>query len=95
MHFLQLGKADCLPRQPLDPRPQGQVLPLDLLGVPLSNHMLIGGQMALVGTQTVGVEPGYSKRLQQFLQSQKNRVDLGPWAFSAVRVPIIAPMPLT
>ena len=43
MHFLQLGEADCLPRQPLDPRLQGQVLPLDLLGVPFSNHMPVGG----------------------------------------------------
>ena len=68
MHFLQLGEADGLPRQPLDPRPQGQVLPLDLLGVPLSDHMPVGGQVALVGTQAVGVEPGYPKRLQQRLQ---------------------------
>ena len=74
MHFLQLGEADGLPRQPLDPRPQGQVLPLDPLGVPLSNHMLFGWQVAFVGTQAVGVEPGYPKRRQQFPQFQKNRV---------------------
>ena len=36
--------------------------------------MLFGRQVALVGALAVGVEPGYPKRLQQFLQFQENRV---------------------
>jgi hypothetical protein len=40
---------------------------LDLLSIPLSNHMLFRGQMTLIGTPVVGEKPRDSEWLQQFL----------------------------
>ncbi len=41
MYGLVLGKTDRPTAEPLDSRPQGQVVSLNLLGVPLSDQMLL------------------------------------------------------
>lgn len=53
VHIVLLGKADRLAGQPLDVRPEIQVLPLDLLRLFLSDRMLFGWYVLLVGSPTV------------------------------------------
>ena len=40
MHFLQLGETNRLAGQPFNPRPQGPMVPFDLLGVGFADHAL-------------------------------------------------------
>ena len=74
MHLFGLGKTDGATYQPLDPRPQIDVLALDFLRVVLANSMLLGVNMTLVGPPPIGVIPRDAKRLQQRLQLQKNAI---------------------
>src|SRR5262249_35845958 len=48
MHLFGLGKTEGATDQPLDPRPQIDVLALDFLRGVLAHSMLIGIQMSLV-----------------------------------------------
>jgi hypothetical protein len=47
VHPFGLSKADRPTHQPLDPRPQVDMLALDFLGLVLANTMLLGIQMTL------------------------------------------------
>jgi hypothetical protein len=71
VHTLRLRKADGPAHQPLDPRPQIDVLALNSLHVCLPNDVLLSIHMALVGPPAVGIIPGDAKRLQQRLQAQR------------------------
>jgi hypothetical protein len=74
MHLFGLGKTDGATYQPLDPRPQIDVLALDFLRVVLANLMLLGINMPLVGPPPVSVLPRDAKGLQKSLQLQKNAI---------------------
>jgi hypothetical protein len=50
VHMFGLRKANRPAHQPLDPGPQVDVLALDFLRVLFANGVLLGGDMALVGT---------------------------------------------
>jgi len=64
VHTLRLRKAVRAAHQPLDPRPQVDVLALDSLHVLLTKYVLLSVHMTLVGTPAVCVVPGDTKRLQ-------------------------------
>jgi hypothetical protein len=55
-------KADRATDEPLDPRPQVDVLPLNSLGIFLAHCVLLGGNMPLIGTPPIGVKAGDAKR---------------------------------
>jgi hypothetical protein len=74
MHALRLGETDGAAYQPFDPRPYVDVLALDLLGVFLSDCVLLGLHMTFVGTPAIGIIACEAKRLQQRFQLQKDRV---------------------
>src|SRR5262245_5572452 len=72
--MLRLRKTDGAAHQPLDPRPQGDVLALDSLHVFLPNDVLLRVHMTLIGPPAVCVVSSDTKRLQQGLQAEKNLV---------------------
>jgi hypothetical protein len=74
VHPLRLRKADRAAHQPLDPRPQVDVLALDSLHVLLTNDVFLSVHMTLIGPSAVCVVPGDTKRLQQGLKAEKDLV---------------------
>src|SRR5262249_42761145 len=74
VHAFRLGKTDRPTYQPLDPRPQIDVLALDLLRIFLPHCVLLCLHMPLVGPPAVGEIPRDAKRLQQRLALQKDGV---------------------
>src|SRR6266704_6940343 len=53
MHAFRLRKADRSAYQPLDPRPQIDVLAFDLLGVCLPHRVLLCFHMPLIGSPAI------------------------------------------
>ena len=74
VHLFRLGKAERAADESFDPGPEIDVLTLDFLGVLLPHVMLLGSEMPLVGSPTVGGILRDAKRLQQLLQLQEDRV---------------------
>jgi hypothetical protein len=74
VHLFGLGKTEGATHQPLDPRPQIDVLALDFLRVVLAHLMFLGIQMPLVSPPPIGVIPCDAKGRQQRLQLQKNAI---------------------
>ena len=64
VHTFSLRKADRPAYQPLDPRPQIDVFALDFLCVLFADGVLLGFDMPLIGTPSIGVEAGDAKGLQ-------------------------------
>ena len=62
MHLRGFREADRLANQAFDACPQGQVLTLDLLGVPFTRTMHVGIQMPGVGPPMIRVVAGEPER---------------------------------
>jgi hypothetical protein len=60
--------------QPLDPRPQIDMLAFDLLRLHLPNRVLLSGYMTLIHTPPIWRVPGDTKGRQQRLQLEKDHV---------------------
>jgi hypothetical protein len=60
---LRLGKTEGAAHQPLDPRPQIDVLALNFLRVLFADGVLLGGDMPLIGTPPIGVKSCDTKGL--------------------------------
>jgi hypothetical protein len=76
MHGGRFGKANCPAYKALDPGPQIDMFALDFLGVLLADHVLLRGEMPLVGTPSIRVKPCDTKRLQQALEFEKDGIHL-------------------
>jgi hypothetical protein len=74
----RFGKANGAPCEPLDPGLQVEVFALDFLRVLLANVRLLWGDVPLVRAPPIGVKAGNTKRLQQRLQLQKDRILASP-----------------
>ena len=74
MHLRGFREADRLADSAFDACPQGQVLPLDLLGVPFARTMHGGIQMSGVGPPMIRGVAGEPEGLQQCFELQKNLV---------------------
>jgi hypothetical protein len=72
MPLNRFGEADCLTRQPLNPRTQSEMLALDLLRMALTRLVLIGIDMTGIRTPIVRVIAHDAKRLQQRFELQKD-----------------------
>ena len=72
MHGGRFGKANCPAYKALDPRPQIDMFALDFLGVLLADHVLLRGEMPLVGTPSIRIKPCDVKRRQERLQLEKD-----------------------
>ena len=78
VHRRRFGKAHGAPYEPLDPGPQVDVFALNFLCVLLTNVMLLWVDVPLVRASPIGVKAGNTKRLQQRLQLQKDRILASP-----------------
>ncbi len=78
MHLDGLGKTDRLTGEPFDPGPQGEMLPLDLLRMPLARAVYVSSEMTHVCAPIVGIIAGDPKRLQERLQVQEHLVLTSP-----------------
>jgi hypothetical protein len=67
MHRGRFGKTDRTTHEPLDPRPQIDVLAFDLLRMSFANRVLRGIEMTLIGAPSIGIEAGDVKRGQELL----------------------------
>jgi hypothetical protein len=76
VHRLGLRKADRPTHQPLDPRPQVEVLACNLLRVLCADGVLRGGDMPLIDPPAIGVKAGDATRLPQGLQAEKDVIHL-------------------
>jgi len=74
VHLFGLGKTEGATYQPLDPRPQLDVLALDLLRVVLAHAMFLGIQMSFISPPPIGVIARDATGLQQRLPLQKNAI---------------------
>ncbi len=64
VHAFRLGKTNRTAHQPLDPRPQIDMLALDLLGLRFAHRVLLGVNMPFVSTPPIGVKSADAKRFQ-------------------------------
>src|SRR5215470_4598727 len=71
-------EADRLANQAFDACPQGQVLTLDLLGVPFTRTMHVGIQMSGVGPPIIREVAGEAEGLQQRFEPQKDLIFAAP-----------------
>src|SRR5712691_1267309 len=78
VHRRRFRKANRATDEPLDPRPQIDVLTLNSLGMLLANVMLRGVEMALVGAPPIGVKADDAKWFKQFFQLEKHRIFMPP-----------------
>jgi hypothetical protein len=74
MRSFRLGKADRATHQPLDSRPQIDMLAFDFLCARSAHRVLLRIDMPLVGPPPVRVKRRDAKRLQQLLQPQEDVV---------------------
>src|SRR5687767_12301714 len=72
MHMFCFGETDRATHQPLESRPQIDVLALDLLRVLLAYRMVLRVDMSLVGPPAIRVIPGDAKRRQEGFEPQKD-----------------------
>ena len=72
MHALRLGEAQRAADEALDPGPQIDMFALNFLGVFLTDLMLLGIEMPLIGPPTIGVKLCDAKRCQQLLKLQED-----------------------
>ena len=70
----RFGKANGAPDELLDPGPQVEVFALDFLGIFFANVMRRWADVPLVRPPPIGVKPRDTKRLQEGLQLQKDRI---------------------
>ena len=63
VHGRCFGETNRPAHQPLDSRPQIDVLAFDLLRMGFANRVLLGIEMALVGTPPIRVKSGDTKRV--------------------------------
>ena len=71
VHGRRFGKADRAAYKPLDPRPQIDVFALDGLRVLFPDHVLLRGDVPLVGTPPIRIEATDPKGRKEGLQLQK------------------------
>ena len=74
VHRRRFGKANRAAHEPFDPGPQIDVFALDFLRIVLANVMLLRVDMPLVRPPPIRVKAADTKRLQQRLQLQKDRI---------------------
>ena len=78
VHRRRCGKANRAAHETLDPGPQIDVFALDFLRMLLANVMLLWVDIPLVGPPPIRVKPRETKRLQQCLPLQKDRILASP-----------------
>jgi hypothetical protein len=71
VHGCHFGEANCPAYKSLHAGPQIDVLALHFLGMLLAYHVLLRGDMPLVGTPSIRVKPCDSKGRQQVLELHK------------------------
>src|SRR5262249_10458250 len=71
VHGRRFGKADRATHKPLDPCAEVDVLACDLLRVRFADHVLLRGEMPLVGAPSISVKAGDTKRFEQCFQLEK------------------------
>src|SRR5882672_6273801 len=74
VHGCRFGEADRPAYKSLNSGPQIDVLALNFLGVLLAYHMLLRGDMPLVGTPAIRVKPCDTKGRQQALEFKKDSI---------------------
>ena len=74
MHRCRFGKANRAAHEPLDPGPQIDMFALDFLGVLLADHVLLRGDVPLVGTPPIRIEATDPKGSKEGLQLQKHLI---------------------
>jgi hypothetical protein len=74
VHRRRFGKANGAPHEPLDPGAQIDVFAFDLLRMCFANRVLLGIDMALVGSPSVGIEAGDVKRRQELFQLEQHLI---------------------
>src|SRR5689334_2222410 len=68
VHGRRLGKTYCAAHEPFNPGPQVDVLAFDGLRVLFANGMLLGIDMALIGTPSIGEKARDAERCQQLFE---------------------------
>ena len=74
MHYFQLRETNRPPRQPLDPRPEIEVLALYPLGVALADLVALRGEVAVVSAPIVREVFDDVERFKQGFQFLENLV---------------------
>ena len=74
VHRRRFGKANRAAHEPLDPCPQIDVFAFDLLGILLAHLVLLWVDIPLLRPPPIRVKLRDTKRLQQRLQLQKDRI---------------------
>ena len=77
MHQNRFGEAKGFTRQALDPRPQGQVLAFNPLGVGLPHRVLLGVKQSQVRAPAIGVNLLNAEGSQQIHQRLEGFVLMG------------------
>jgi len=72
VHDRCFGQADRATHEPLDPGPQIDGLAFDLLRLCFANCVLLGIDMALVGTPPIGIKSRDAKGFSKFFQLEKH-----------------------
>jgi hypothetical protein len=74
VHGHRLGKANRMAHEPLDPGPQIDMFALDGLRVLFLDHMMLRGDVPLVGTPPISIEATDPKGRKEGLQLQKHLI---------------------
>ena len=74
MHLFRLRKTDGAAHQPFDPGPQIDMLAFDLLRMSFATRVLLGIEMALVGSPSIGVKACDAKGRSQVLECEKDGI---------------------
>ena len=74
VHGCRFGEADRPAYKSLNSGPQIDVLALNFLGVLLAYHVLLRGDMPLVGTPAIRVKPCDTKGRQQALEFKEDGI---------------------
>src|SRR5262245_5910259 len=71
MHLDRSRKANGFPHQPFDPGAQREMFPLQLLGPPLADHVLVPIQVSVIGSPAISVEAVNAQRCEQRFECQQ------------------------
>ena len=74
VHRGRFGKTNGATYQPFDPGPQIDMLAFDLLRMSFATRVLLGIEMALVGSPSIGVKACDAKGRSQVLECEKDGI---------------------
>jgi hypothetical protein len=74
MHRRRFGKADRATHETCDPGPEVDVLACDLLCVLFADHVLLRGDMSLIGTPPIRVKTRDATGRQQALEFEQDGI---------------------